>query len=247
MKKIVRILTVLLFVGIGFLTLTQVLKAASVKLVASESFEVDSMAYAISCQMGEDASTEAGINYLSLEQGTYALVTEATDTAFANATKVEGTKMQLGNNFADFSDDDPVQDARYYTITDYNYEVYLTDLNPGTEYIYRVTDGSQKSDVFKFKTSTGNNDAFTFMFIADPQLYSETGANAYYYCVEEGVKMANKNGTPVDFLVGGGDMVESGGDGYFWNRLYSLDLIKLYCLYSLIASLRSFCIILIKI
>ena len=212
-----KIVFLFLMVAIAFTTFALNVKAVGV---------VTGFTYNMSTQLGADSSKEMNINFFSNSDKAYVEYTLATDANFASAIKVEGNKMQLGDKFADFSDDDPVQDARYYTTTDYNYEINLTDLTPGTEYIYRVTDGSQKSDVYKFKTSTGGNDAFTFLYIADPQLYSESGANAYYYCVDEANKMANKNGTPIDFLIGGGDQVESGGDCYFWSRLYDLPLMK---------------------
>ena len=125
-----KIIFLFLMVAIAFTTFALNVKAVGV---------VTGFAYNISTQLGEDSTKEININFFSNSDKAYVEYTLSSDTAFANATKVEGTKMQLGNNFADFSDDDPVQDARYYTITDYNYEVYLTNLNPGTEYIYRVT------------------------------------------------------------------------------------------------------------
>ena len=68
MKKIIRTFSILLLVCFGFLAFGKVTKAAPLTL---GSLEVDTMAYAISAQMGEDASTEAGINYLTLVEGTY--------------------------------------------------------------------------------------------------------------------------------------------------------------------------------
>lgn len=203
--------------AIAFMTVAVNVSAAS---------DVTGFAYNITTQFGEDASTEANINFNSNTDKAYVEYTLATDTDFANAIKVEGDKKQLGEEFGKFVNDDVIEDTRYYVTSDYNYEVYLKELKPGTQYMYRVTDGSQKSDVFKFTTATGNSDAFTFVYINDPQLYSETGANKYYECLDLAQAMAIQNRTPIQFVLGGGDMVESGGDAYYWNKLLSEELYK---------------------
>ena len=215
-----------LFKKMIFLFVVCAIAFMTFSLSVSAAGPVSSFAYNITTQFGEDASTEANINFNSNTDKAYVEYTLATDTNFANAIKVEGDKKQFGDDFKEDFDGDNIADTRYQTITDYNYEVYLKDLQPGTQYMYRVTDGSQKSDVFKFTTATGDNTSYTFAYIADPQLYSESGANAYYECLDLAQAKAKENGTPIQFVMGGGDMVESGGDAYYWNKLLSYDFYK---------------------
>ena len=122
-----KIVFLFLMVAIAFTTFALNVKAVGV---------VTGFTYNMSTQLGADSSKEMNINFFSNSDKAYVEYTLATDASFANAIKVEGNKMQLGDKFADFSDDDPVQDARYYTTTDYNYEINLTDLNVETRYVY---------------------------------------------------------------------------------------------------------------
>ena len=219
MKKIIRTLSVLLLVGIGFLAFGKVTKAASLTLGA---LEVDTMAYAISAQMGEDASTEAGINYLTLVEGTYAMVTVASDTEFANATKHEPEYID-----PKLVDENCAADVMYgYPEGLWTCEIDLTGLTPNTRYAYYITDGKNKSKVCYFKTAPADNSAFSFGYLTDPQIYGTASlTNGTYLSLvkaTENMMAYDENGEPgINFILGGGDMTNNGGDGSFSAMFYS--------------------------
>lgn len=213
MKKIIRTFSILLLVCFGFLAFGKVTKAAPLTL---GSLEVDTMAYAISAQMGEDASTEAGINYLTLVEGTYAMVTEATDTAFANAKRYDPEYID-----PELVDESCPEDVMYgYPDGLWTCEVDLTGLTPNTRYAYYITDGTNKSKVCYFKTAPADSSTYTFGFLADPQIYGTAALNNSTYlslvsCTETLINY-DANGVPqTDFILGGGDMTNNGGDGSF--------------------------------
>ena len=222
MKKFTKFFSILLIAGIGFVVLGQVLKAASIKLVDDEAFEVDSMAYAISCQMGEDASTEAGINYLSLEKGTYALVTEATDTTFANAKRFEAE--YIDPKLVD--ENCPASIQKGYRDGLFTCEVDVTGLTPNTRYAYKITNGKNESEVCYFKTAPADGSSFSFGYLTDPQLYGTASFdNATYKAVckaTNNIMAYDENGVPgINFILGGGDMTNNGGDGTFSAMFFS--------------------------
>ena len=218
MKKIIRTFTVLLFVGISFLSLSFIVKAESLTL---GSLEVDSMAYAISAQMGEDASTEAGINYLSLVKGTYAMVTEASDTEFANAKKYEPEYID-----PELVDENCAADVMYgYPVGVWTCEVDITGLTPNTRYAYYITDGTNKSKVCYFKTAPADNSSFSFGYLTDTQIYGTASlTNATFKSLvnaTENIMAYDENGDPgINFILGGGDMTNNGGDGSFQAMFY---------------------------
>ena len=168
MKKMIFLFVVC---AIAFMTFSLSVSAAG---------PVSSFAYNITTQFGEDASTEANINFNSNTDKAYVEYTLATDAEFKNALKQEPTvtKQEI-----------PAKQSSWvstgYPTTAYKCEVTLTNLTPNTNYIYRVTNGSQYSNVFKFKTAPEDNQSFTFAAMADPQFADASGAKSWYSIMEQ--------------------------------------------------------------
>ena len=216
MKKFIKTLSVLLFVGISFLSLSLISKALTLA-----SLEVNDMAYAISAQMGEDASTEAGINYLSLVKGTYAMVTEASDTEFANAKKFDAEYID-----PKLVDESCSADVMFgYPEGVWTCEVDVTGLTPNTRYAYYITDGKNKSKVCYFHTAPNDSTSYSFGYLTDPQIYGTASlTNATFKSfvnATENMMAYDENGEPgINFILGGGDMTNNGGDGSFQAMFY---------------------------
>lgn len=173
--------------------------------------------YYIITNMSDDTKTEMNICYQSdKEAGTYVEYTLATDAEFKNALKQEPTvtKQEI-----------PAKQSSWvstgYPTTAYKCEVTLTNLTPNTNYIYRVTNGSQYSNVFKFKTAPEDNQSFTFAAMADPQFADASGAKSWYSIMEQ----AYEKDPNLAFTAILGDWTERGGIYQHWD--YALSCPKL--------------------
>lgn len=98
------------------------------------------------------------------------------------------------------------------------FSVTLTDLTPGTKYLYWVGDGTDWSDVSEFTTEAANTTDFKFMVFGDSQSgnmdvpnydpWSKTLHNAY-----------NAN-SDAKFFINVGDFVEKGQYYVHWNNWF---------------------------
>ena len=100
----------------------------------------------------------------------------------------------------------------------YRCQAEMTDLKPNTRYIYKIGNTSF-TNVRSFKTS--GTTSTLFGFIADPQLYgSGSPQTTYQTHLSDMLHFASSEyGRIPDLLLGGGDMVERGGDFPLWTYL----------------------------
>ncbi|MDC7219951.1 MAG: FN3 domain-containing metallophosphoesterase family protein [Spirochaetales bacterium] len=100
----------------------------------------------------------------------------------------------------DTSDDDSDETETYLSC-----EVSATGLSAGTEYVYRIGDGTVFSDMYSF--TTGNTDSFSFILVGDPQIGSDD-VDTDQAGWEATVTAADTNTAP-DFILSMGDQVNT--------------------------------------
>lgn len=88
----------------------------------------------------------------------------------------------------------------------YSNQAVLTNLEPDTDYVYRLKNGNTVSETYQFHT--GDTDgSYEFAFVGDPQL----GANYFSSSKEDWLDTLNKisENTSADFLLSAGDQVNN--------------------------------------
>lgn len=95
------------------------------------------------------------------------------------------------------------------------HRVYLTDLEPGAEYTYRITSGDVSSDDFSFTTASAGEE-FSFLLVSDMQGFTQRDFDVW------GSTAALMTGAfpDYDFIVNMGDQVEEGKNQYQWQMLF---------------------------
>ena len=221
MKHIRRIL--LLIVSFLFI----IFLFSEVKTKALD-FTTNGFAWSISTQFGEDASTETGIHWLSEQTNTYAMFCESNDAGdFSSAKKYEPVCTQVI-----LTDETLTADKiSGFPETFYECELDIDGLTPKTRYMYYVTDGTKKSDIYRFTTAPSDGSLFSFGYVNDPQVYgtaNESNSNwkRWVQCCDICVNNGIKEKTPIDFIMGGGDMVNNGGDASHWAMIFNNPYLK---------------------
>ena len=192
-------------------------------VVNAYTFAKSGLCYFASTQFGEEASTQATIHFHSENEKVYAMLTTKDDTTFANAVKVE-----LEKKLVDFSTplpsapDKKVEQDEDFPAVSYECTGRLTDLKPGTDYMWYATDGSTSGEVFNFRTADGDNSQFTFTATTDPQTYTGSGVrfSDYYNWGDDVYKTAETNGLDIDFIISIGDQIENSGRATHWSFLF---------------------------
>ncbi len=181
--------------------------------------------FTIGANPAEDCNTSMNIVWHTEKgvTGSYVLYTEKEDASWSNARRVDG-EATLNTAFAG-------KNACYGTTSDslkvpYEFmknEATLEGLEPGTKYMYKITDGTEESDVRYFKTG---DQEFTFIWTSDFHAYSGGGrlANATK-AIDAALDLANNN---VDFMFSTGDIVAHGGTYQWWNQVSGASWYKNY-------------------
>ena len=96
--------------------------------------------------------------------------------------------------------------------------IQLTGLTAGTEYAFRVGDGSTWSDTHSFRTSAAAQDTTSFVVMGDTQMSGDREADAESIAILEklGALVQNK---PVDFGIQTGDYVDNGSNYAMWDEM----------------------------
>lgn len=107
----------------------------------------------------------------------------------------------------------------------YSNQAVLSNLQPGSEYVYRVVNGTTVSKTYSFKTST-NDGAYHFAFVGDPQIGASGNTSSDTTNWNETVSLIASTLKP-DFLLSAGDQVntasnESQYTGYLNDAFASL-------------------------
>ncbi len=170
---------------------------------------------------GQEASTEMRISWHSNSSSSASVqYTVATDTSFSNAKTVSGSYTKTPYAFSD--------NSSYY-----QFKATLSNLTPGTKYIYKIVSGSTSSEVHTFKTAEKDN-TFNFMWMGD--VHSISGSSSKITNVDkllgyiEGRTSSNGG---IDFILFSGDAVKYGGVYTCWQEWNSSKSIKNYMMASI--------------
>lgn len=208
--KMKKFLSLLMLIGIICFSTTTI--------VFGEEIVYD--AYYIVTTPGEDASTQMNINYHTHNKLTSLEYTVASDINYENKTVVTGDLVEFE------AKDDPT-DVGKRVEEDFELRnivsVYLTELEPGTEYRYRINkgDGTYTED-YTFRTADGGRET-TFLFLTDAHVHKystqEATENTYHYdrvVVNRALEMAPN----LAFVLHTGDMVDRGGKQSEWDTFF---------------------------
>ena len=199
MKKIIIFILLFMFLG----------SFAIVNATSSEKF------YTIVCNPGEESANEMRINWHT-DLGvvdSYVVYTKKSDTEWKNRLKAEN-EFFVNKSFTQLNaiGNDLIQNG-----------AVLKNLESGTEYMYKITDGKEESEVGYFKTS---NSSFSFIWSSDFHAYYDDARrlNNATKNIEEAI---NINGG-VDFILSTGDYIAHGGTYKWWKQVSEASWMKKY-------------------
>ena len=150
--------------------------------------------------MGWRPQNHTGRTWRTLSEVTKALaeiaVAEAGPYLSAKAKQVEATTEQLTTDLN----------------TAHSHSVTFNSLDSGTQYAYRVGDGTNWSEWFHFRTASARDAPFSFIYFGDAQ----NSIRSLWSCV---IREAYRDAPKAAFLLHAGDLVniaESDGEGGQW-------------------------------
>lgn len=188
-----------IFVVLSFLLITLTLTYVLPKTHAKSS-----NIYYVTCSVGETYET-AGINYHCNLDGSYVIY--GTNKSLSTFTQVESTSnfWEVEQNPDDTSTG---FDGRYVC------HATLTNLEPSTTYYYQIICGTEKSDVYSFKT--GSTTTNSVLFLTDTQSASTT----YFQKINTLVEAIESKEKNLNMVVMTGDIVDRGGYQSQWDAFF---------------------------
>ena len=171
---------------------------------------------------GEDMSTQMHINYHTNISGTFVELALKSDGNFDNSTKVYGecAAPNYGFEGTNFGIDWGLNKEQSKFVC----EVNLTNLTPGTEYMYRAGK-TVMSPTYYFNTADDDG-RFTFAVMADPQIYGTSNQTTANNNMNNAMQIAASLNLKLELVLGAGDMVNQGGIINNWRMLFDLDIYK---------------------
>lgn len=139
----------------------------------------------------------------SINQGIVRYAKEADKANFPDKALTQAAKMEIF--------DTGLGDVHMFSAT-------LKDLEPGTNYIYQVGDGTNWSEVKSFTTETQGTNKFKFLIFGDSQ--SGNVGNPDYTPWETTLHNAYNANTDAKFFINVGDLVEQGQNYTHWNNWF---------------------------
>jgi hypothetical protein len=179
----------------------------------------------VTANPGEDCSTQINIGWhADLNQTACDLVyAERADAAWARAVTVPGAwrRSEVFDGIPSKLPNGQDWDEEAVFL---DYGVTLSELEPDTEYMYKVVSGDEESDVRYFKTAGASE--FTFLWFSDCHLYTPLPHRAQNASrvIDEALKIEPS----VDFMFSTGDVVAWGGSYSFWVNLFEQPFAKNY-------------------
>lgn len=205
-----------------------------------ETYAVSSKIAMITTNPAEDCSTAMNVGFHTPLDCTGCSVqyTTADDADWQNAKTVAGTYKAYGadanvNPFYGKSskDDNGTNYTQEHTFNDYN--VTLSGLTPDTEYKYRIFDGAEYSDTYRFKTAANDGSEWSFLVTGDFHEYYKTyGAQRAAQAtkaINAGIDLAGQLGWPeIEHIVSVGDIVAWGVAYNQWQNVLNQPYMKNY-------------------
>ena len=195
-----------------FLVVFALLLIAPITLFGAESEKF----YTITCNPGEETSSEMRINWHTDVDLTnsYVVYTKKSDTEWKDALTAT-TECVTNSAFKGLN----------ASGEEFNQNgAVLSNLEKDTEYMYKITDGTDESDVRYFKTSGAAG--FSFIWISDFHAYYDSGtrlSNASAV-IQDALNIDNS----VDFILSTGDTVAHGGTYKWWKQVSEASWMKNY-------------------
>lgn len=220
MKRIFNCCLIILFSFIIFVLIDNQVNAATPD------------AYMITCSPGEDSSIEMNIGWHTDLQYTESCVIYTTkdDVNWTNQKKVKGTYVKEdcfnGISTNNSSGSSFVQDDVFL-----DYNAVLTDLEPNTEYMYKVGQNAF-SEVQYFKTA--GSTSFSFAWISDFHAYDPIPGRLQ--SAMNMIKKIDEYNNGFDFVFSTGDEIAWGGSYNHWDDLFNEDYHKNYMWASVIGN-----------
>ena len=196
---------------------------SAVGLISSAA--VSDHVYMIVTNPGENMDTQMNIGWHSdfTYTGCYVEYTTADDTAFAHASRVNGTYNDKDYTWFMGRSTTIAIGPNYFDTPFLNYGATLYGLTPDTDYIYRVCDGEGGySETYAFKTA--GQEEFSIMWLSDMHLSLDSNKNTKYQATLDYVSSLAKYDLGLYFNTG--DVVSSGDRYSFWEEYYGFDVMK---------------------
>lgn len=186
--------------------------------VSKENYRAPSQ---ITVTLGEDSSTEANITWLtkySLTASDIELIPYSENPVFTGKPTVDS---RINASSETVIRSYPGADIGLLLVllpyeTEYvHHTVKLTGLEPNTKYSYRIGDAEKGwwSEAGVIQTAGGDDDAFTFITVTDPQAQRPDHYDRY----AETIETAHELYPDARFVVSAGDQVDMGGNNKHWN------------------------------
>ncbi len=199
-NKLIKFLSI---VSINILTLGICISFSQTKTNAASS----NIYYITTC-VGEN-ETSIGINYhCNIKAST---VVYATSPTFSNAKTVRATATE-------WSSDQINNDKRTGFAARYVCTVNLDNLEPSTQYYYKIEAGSETSDVYTFTTHSSSAATANILFATD--IHASTSMSSTAPTVDSIWKKINQQFGNMNLVVMTGDQVDRGGYESEWQNLY---------------------------
>jgi len=177
-------------------------------LVSSPSYgDSKSGVIALNTAFGSDPATTRVVDWQTSSAGANLLQYETGNEngAFNASNAVTVTASQ-----STFATDDGVR---------YVHKINLNGLQPGTSYLYRVSDGSGRcSGIYHFLTEASNTDQFSFLTFSDTQATTQKQFADYF---ANSLSTALKSFPDTSFVLHTGDIVDNGSsEKTQWNYFF---------------------------
>lgn len=172
---------------------------------------------------GINANSEINISWHTDLSHTNSLLvlTKKEDTNWMNSKTYKGIYEKIDVFNHNYSIDSDRNDI-YEDVIFLHYHVELKDLEPNTQYMYKVGEETF-SDIHYFKTGS---EEFSFAWVSDFHAYNPLPSRLRY-AFDTTMKVIDKEkGT--DFIFCGGDAIAWGGSYSFWETMYKEPLVKDY-------------------
>ncbi|MBO7745053.1 metallophosphoesterase [Paenibacillus sp. MWE-103] len=105
-------------------------------------------------------------------------------------------------------------------------KVTATGLEPNTQYAYRFGDGTDANWSAASNYKTPNPDSYTFMYVGDPQIGASGNAATDGIGWQRTMRIAKQNFPNIDFVMSGGDQVDTGTSEAQYDLYLSPDQLK---------------------
>lgn len=191
-----------------------------------EKTQEDSVAgFAIFTNPAEKSETSVNISFHSFNGKVVCEYTKASDKEFKDAKKIKltGTECET-EEYYEMKEKNVKDYPEYQDKVMYTYHVTINELEPGTEYIYRISTKNARTDTYSFTTGAGKKD-FSFIWTSD--VHSDPDEKHKINIVNKITeKLEERAANPIELVLFSGDIVKYGNYLSAWREWDRADLTK---------------------